>query len=622
MPWPRSTVAALLAAALAARILPAAGRKPKPGDMPKGMGMPPGLAGGPPWRQAIDKVFTEACSMNRGAPSVFCFPEKKALLNALQVEQFGIDMTGETYLMDVYVVVNQLLMWPPGWSLLIDVLDPKEPWTRPFCDKIIGGPWWQFVPVVRKSFITPRTTLVQLEKDAPHVAAGMTRWLEDIRKSGNAHTQKLIKEFKDNDAEDAKSQRCTARPMMRMMQQVHAKAVQHILGTACKGSKPAMAKFMQNDMNGLTVLHHVASLGDAAGAKAILKGLPKASRAEFIGRRDKAGYTAEDWARLGDFNDTVEAIGSFLKKGETEGDTEGAPTPEAEPTAAPEPATHFPAAGADDEAATCGSDSASAACSSSLLGHGGWRAPTNAGVPSAWLPPSEQPCALDAIEVSQFDIDVFLAHYMLHPRPLLVRGGAGLPAELARNFTKPRLLELAADRKAELHRFPTEREFDGSKPQVKTLEEYVESLEQRAEGAASKKLHFMYSRLLPEESYLNFSAKLPPILDGKVDHIGSAFFLGGTLMGVPPHHKAPTASSLAFGRKLWFLEPPGREVVMHETAYQHLVRTGGAPSARRCLQEAGDLMFVPRGWTQSWICLGDCIGATHEFSHTNWDLRD
>merc|ERR1719277_2685126 len=103
--------------------------------MPGGGGFP-GLQGGPPWRKAIENVFTEACQMNKNAPSVFCFPDKKALLEALEVEQYGLDMTGEMFLMDVYVVIKQLLDWPSAWSMVADVLDPIKPWTVPFCDKI------------------------------------------------------------------------------------------------------------------------------------------------------------------------------------------------------------------------------------------------------------------------------------------------------------------------------------------------------------------------------------------------------------------------------------------------------------------------------------------------------
>ena len=49
--------------------------------------------------------------------------------------------------------------------------------------------------------------------------------------------------------------------------------------------------------------------------------------------------------------------------------------------------------------------------------------------------------------------------------------------------------------------------------------------------------------------------------------MGSVFLLGGVLMGTPPHHHGPAVNSLVYGRKLWFLDPPGREFVAHEPMY-------------------------------------------------------
>lgn len=57
----------------------------KPHQMPK---MPQGIPGmgggfakrGPPWRKTTEKVFNEACEMNKGQPSVFCYPDVKELV--------------------------------------------------------------------------------------------------------------------------------------------------------------------------------------------------------------------------------------------------------------------------------------------------------------------------------------------------------------------------------------------------------------------------------------------------------------------------------------------------------------------------------------------------------------
>merc|ERR1711920_587367 len=125
-----------------------------------------------------------------------------------------------------------------------------------------------------------------------------------------------------------------------------------------------------------------------------------------------------------------------------------------------------------------------------------------------------------------------------------------------------------------------------------------------------------------EELTLNFSASLPGVLAGKVEHTGTSFYVGGLFMGTQPLFHGPAANSLVYGKRLWFFDPPGREFVMYEAMYDYLVRTGGAPGSLRCLQEAGDLLYVPRSWTYGGICLGDCVGVSHDFSHQEFDLRD
>jgi len=240
------------------------------------------------------------------------------------------------------------------------------------------------------------------------------------------------------------------------------------------------------------------------------------------------------------------------------------------------------------------------------------------------MPSPDSPCFADTIDVAQFDFETFMKHYVLHPRPLLVRGGARLPAGALERFTRPGLLQAAGEREVEAERFPEASDYDGSKPVKKPLREYVDFLGERSGlGGAKKKLHYVYTRLQQEETALNFSAALPDILAGRVDQGATHFYLGGLLMGTPPHHHGPAANSLVHGSKLWLFEPPGREVLVKQAAYDYLLRTdGGTPGSLRCLQRAGDLLFVPRAWTHSAVCLGDCIGASTAFSHAAWDLRE
>jgi len=443
----------------------------------------------------------------------------------------------------------------------------------------------------------------------------MFRWFDDLKKNGDGQTKILLDALKSNDKVDIKTRSAHGRPMVRLMQYEHAKLLKHLLSKVCKNVKSAWAKFEAGDSNGLTPLHHMASMGNAAGVHALLKSVQKAKRSKWAGARDRYGYTPEDWAVLGDFNDTVATL---RKLG---GENTSVTAPGVAPPA--KLVELFPGAKLEGDAPVCRVGDSTPGCLAA--GDSGWRAPDSKAVPADWMPPAEKPCFADTIDVSQFDFDAFSQHYLLHPRPLLIKGGARQAHDAAGNWSREGLRAMAGERKVSLEMFPDANQFDGSKPQEKTLNEYLDMMDKRSEDlkVARKKLHYAYLPLPPTELLLNFSAKaFPRILEGKAEHKGSAFLLGGVLTGTPPHHHGPAINSLVHGSKLWFFDPPGREVVVYETMYAFLERTKGAPEMQRCIQDAGDLLFVPRGWTHGAICLGDCIGVSHIFTQKQFDLQD
>lgn len=88
----------------------------------------------------------------------------------------------------------------------------------------------------------------------------------------------------------------------------------------------------------------------------------------------------------------------------------------------------------------------------------------------------------------------------------------------------------------------------------------------------------------------------------------SQFFLGPPYSGAPFHHHGPAFNVVVSGRKRWTLLPPSRDLYsnVHPLAW---IQLGGVDSAlypyrtaiggRPCdfVQEAGEVLFVPRHWT-------------------------
>jgi len=304
------------------------------------------------------------------------------------------------------------------------------------------------------------------------------------------------------------------------------------------------------------------------------------------------GYTPADYARIRHFTDTAEALDNFLyglgEQQSANGMHLNAP---------------WALGNAALESKTCGSEDGGWKTSSSLL-------------PADWLPPKEAPCAVDVVDADEFDIREFIVHYLLQGRPLLVRGGGKMKDEIKHHYSRAGLLKLAGSHELALFEFPYANLYTGVEPQSKNVSEYIAYLDSRD----SIDLLYAFINLRESDTDLFAYRKLPIIFDDLADHfeklwLGTQFNLGGELMGSPLHFHNSAVNSLVFGRKLWFLLPPARQVWSNEPIYQHLLRTGGLPDSIKCIQEAGDLMFVPDQWTHGVINLAESIGVAHELTY-------
>merc|ERR1712113_205623 len=92
---------------------------------------------------------------------------------------------------------------------------------------------------------------------------------------------------------------------------------------------------------------------------------------------------------------------------------------------------------------------------------------------------------------------------------------------------------------------------------------------------------------------LSFVFFVPQVLERKIKPFSTQFAIGGDLMGAPLHYHENAFNSLVYGRKLWLMYPPSNTSWINDAMYRHMLQTNGAPGALRCIQEAGDLLFVP-----------------------------
>ena len=96
------------------------------------------------------------------------------------------------------------------------------------------------------------------------------------------------------------------------------------------------------------------------------------------------------------------------------------------------------------------------------------------------------------------------------------------------------------------------------------------------------------------------------------------FAIGGPLTGAPLHFHGSAFNFALAGTKRWFLLPPESAVFSNMPIARWLGRadlrpppaTGGVGALSTCVQRAGDLLFVPRGWTHGVLNLRNAVCAS------------
>mmetsp|Transcript_32282 Transcript_32282/g.46577 ORF Transcript_32282/g.46577 Transcript_32282/m.46577 type:complete len:662 (+) Transcript_32282:770-2755(+) len=115
-------------------------------------------------------------------------------------------------------------------------------------------------------------------------------------------------------------------------------------------------------------------------------------------------------------------------------------------------------------------------------------------------------------------------------------------------------------------------------------------------------------------------------LEELVRSVGSAlhfqFFLGPPLSGAPFHHHGPAFNVLAFGAKKWALAPPGRDIYTNLHPLELDMSIEGKQFEEypfkqgpcQLLQQAGEVLFVPRHWSHQVLNLAESVGFAVEVS--------
>ena len=111
------------------------------------------------------------------------------------------------------------------------------------------------------------------------------------------------------------------------------------------------------------------------------------------------------------------------------------------------------------------------------------------------------------------------------------------------------------------------------------------------------------------------------------------FFAGGAYSGAPEHFHAHALNALVAGRKRWLLSPPPSAAYSATPAASTLDAPGDASlappgAAYQCVQDAGDLLYVPAGWGHAVLNLPQADFTSgvalefHEKGDLTWSFED
>ena len=245
---------------------------------------------------------------------------------------------------------------------------------------------------------------------------------------------------------------------------------------------------------------------------------------------------------------------------------------------------------------------------------------------------------IDYCDIAQLDGrnisgETFIREYLVEGRPVIMRGAA-LDWKFRRTWTKNKLRKLSTE--VEVGQIPYEEHFGGQK-KIINLQGYIDYLDHASEANITEPEYVFNSKLYHKMDSSNaFWESIPDIpsflemeheslleqerqLKSQVWDKGFfyQFYLGPAYSGAPFHFHNDAWNALAFGKKRWFLTPPRHSIFSAESPASFLKhRINDFPGSNHmlhCVQNAGDVMYVPSSWGHMILNLKESIGVAGEF---------
>ena len=186
-------------------------------------------------------------------------------------------------------------------------------------------------------------------------------------------------------------------------------------------------------------------------------------------------------------------------------------------------------------------------------------------------------------------------------------------------------------------RIPYEADFGGD-DKVLSMKDYIAHMDEAYEENSTEPEYIFNSKLLnmPEFAHLARAVPMPPpfmkvsdpllqqVMKQKIleQETATQFFLGPAYSGAPFHFHEDAWNALAFGKKRWFMLPPHHGLYSTEPPYSFyhnkLDDYESSHKVMQCVQNAGDVIYVPNMWSHMILNLKESIGLAVEFKAGYW----
>ncbi|XP_048739437.2 uncharacterized protein LOC125653829 isoform X2 [Ostrea edulis] len=238
-----------------------------------------------------------------------------------------------------------------------------------------------------------------------------------------------------------------------------------------------------------------------------------------------------------------------------------------------------------------------------------WRLATK----EAWRSYGSTKCTIERRNANGFTVKEFEDKYRFK-KPVIVKFSLG-----AKSWTDPQKWSLASLKREYGQWYVlsgNSREIvrkGGNGDVQSSFSEFVDSLMQDKDEIGEP--FYIFDRMFYNDSSLPRTLKPPKYFEIRDGIDDSIFFLGASGSGVSFHKHADAWNGVIFGQKRWFLypsthTPPGgvypgfTQIEWYEKIYPTL---SGEDVPMECVQEAGEILYLPEGTYHGTINLGDTV---------------